>query len=532
MLTKIHIKNYRVFEDFSLEFSAGVNILVGDNDCGKTTLLEAVRLALTGNLGDKWLARVLSPHLFNQTASKRYVDAIQAGANAPLPELIIDLYLEAGDETAALKGTNNTTHEDVAGLRVKASFNKSYASEYDAFIKDVNAVTLIPTEYYQVEWLSFAGNPVTGRSVPASVSRIDASAIKLRSGADYYLQQIISDHLDPVERVELSRAYRSLREQFSANPAIATINRTLAQTQSEITDRNLSLSIDISQRTAWESSLIPHLDELPFQYVGNGSQNILKILLALNRSVTDAHVVLVEEPENHLSPASLNALVGKIAERCGDKLVLVTTHSSYVLNKLGLDRLVLIHDQSSMRLSDLPPATLAYFKKLSGYDTLRVVLSSHVVLVEGPSDELLVQRAFLDKHGKLPIEAGIDVLNVRGLSAQRFLDIAKPLGKRVSVVTDNDGKTQEEVADRFAEYTEGAAITVHTGASDSGKTLEPQVISVNGLELLNSILGKDYKAEEELEHYMTRNKTEWALAVFESQQAITMPSYIVDALES
>jgi len=62
--------------------------------------------------------------------------------------------------------------------------------------------------------------------------------------------------------------------------------------------------------------------------------------------------------------------------------------------------------------------------------------------------------------------------------------------------------------------------------------LEPQVISVNSLELLNSILGKDYKTEEELENYMTHNKTEWALAIFESQQAITMPPYIHDALES
>ena len=45
MLKKLIIKNYRVFEDFSLEFAPGLNILVGDNDAGKTTLLEAVNLA-------------------------------------------------------------------------------------------------------------------------------------------------------------------------------------------------------------------------------------------------------------------------------------------------------------------------------------------------------------------------------------------------------------------------------------------------------------------------------------------------------
>lgn len=48
MLTKIVIKNYRCYEDFTLEFNKGLNILVGDNDSGKSTLLEAIGLALTG----------------------------------------------------------------------------------------------------------------------------------------------------------------------------------------------------------------------------------------------------------------------------------------------------------------------------------------------------------------------------------------------------------------------------------------------------------------------------------------------------
>jgi hypothetical protein len=32
VLKKIIIKNYRVFEDFALEFAPGLNILVGDNE--------------------------------------------------------------------------------------------------------------------------------------------------------------------------------------------------------------------------------------------------------------------------------------------------------------------------------------------------------------------------------------------------------------------------------------------------------------------------------------------------------------------
>jgi len=380
-------------------------------------------------------------------------------------------------------------------------------------------------------WTGSASPATRSRRVacPQRPTRIDASAIKLRSGADYYLQQIISSRLETSERVELSRVYRSLRERFARDPAIERVNESLRDAQSDVTDKDLSLAIDISEQAGWEASLVPHLDALPFQFIGRGSQNTLKILLALARSADTSHVVLVEEPENHLSPASLSILVEKIAERCDGKQVLIATHSSYVLNKLGLDRLILLANQASTRLTDLSAETLDYFKKLSGYDTLRLVLARRTILVEGPSDELLVQRAYLDQYGKLPIDDGVDVMNVRGLSFRRFLDIAQPLGKRVSVVRDNDGAAPTTVAERFIEYTADGAITVHTGELANGRTLEPQVIAVNPLEVLNAVLGTDRSAVA-LEEYMSEHKTTWALAVFEAPQAITMPQYIVDAI--
>jgi predicted ATP-dependent endonuclease of OLD family len=161
------------------------------------------------------------------------------------------------------------------------------------------------------------------------------------------------------------------------------------------------------------------------------------------------------------------------------------------------------------------------------------VLARKIILVEGPSDELIVQRAFFDKHQKLPIEAGIDVINVRGLSFKRFLDIAVGLKKRVLVVTDNDGKTPEQIAARFAEYTDGEnMITIHSGSQSLGRTLEPQVVTTAGRDNLNSIFGTEYSTDEELVAHMEGDKTAWALRVFESKTALAMPNYIVETIES
>ncbi len=530
MLTKIQIKNYRAFKDFSLDFSDGLNVIVGDNDAGKSTLLEAVNLALTSRLRGRFLANELSPHLFNQDTVASYVAAVGEGANPAPPEILIDLYLEETDDTAFLKGTNNSSLENAPGLRLRVAFWDEFADEYANFITTSDQLTLVPTEYYRVEWLSFAGNSVTARSVPASASLIDAAAIRLQSGTDHYLQQIITDHLDPKQRVEIARAYRSLRETFTGNTAIATINSELAETQEGLTDRELSLAIDISQRASWESNLVPHLDDLPCQFVGGGAQNMLKVLLALNRTADACHVVLIEEPENHQSPASLNTLVAKIADRCEGKQVLVTTHSSFVLNKLGLDRLVLLSHATGLRLTDLPADTLDYFKKLPGFDTLRIALAKRIILVEGPSDELVAQRAFRDTHGKLPLEFGVDVISVRGLSFKRFLDIALPLKQRVDVVIDNDSKEPAAIRQRYSPYLESPQVTLHIGDPSDGHTLEPQLISSCGRDTLNGVLGVDFPLDAELADHMTNNKTSCALKILEHPGDLAFPQYIRDAV--
>ncbi|HEU5403160.1 MAG TPA: AAA family ATPase [Terriglobales bacterium] len=339
MLSKIVIQNYRTFRKFTLDFDPTMNILVGDNDAGKSTILEAISLALTCRLRGRSLAQELSPYLFHKDAVREYLDNLHNGRPAVLPEIIIDLFLDKS-APASLSGFNNLLKVDEPGVRVRIAFNPDSQADYEEFIKHPTQVKVVPTEYYKVDWLNFAGNGITFHSVPARASLIDASNIQLQNGVDYYLNGIINTHLELSERAELSRAYRSLREAFSEDEAIKKINEQLGGAPSEVSDRVLSLAIDVSQKSSWESNIVPHLDDLPVQYVGKGEQNTLKILLALGKKVEAAHIVLVEEPENHLSFMNLGKLMKKISDKCAGKQVFVTTHSSYVLNKLGLEKLV------------------------------------------------------------------------------------------------------------------------------------------------------------------------------------------------
>ncbi len=48
IITKVKNLNLKSFEKSELEFSEDAKIIVGNNDAGKSIILEAIRLCLTG----------------------------------------------------------------------------------------------------------------------------------------------------------------------------------------------------------------------------------------------------------------------------------------------------------------------------------------------------------------------------------------------------------------------------------------------------------------------------------------------------
>jgi putative ATP-dependent endonuclease of the OLD family len=222
----------------------------------------------------------------------------------------------------------------------------------------------------------------------------------------------------------------------------------------------------------------------------------------------------------------------------------MTTHSSFVANKANLSNLVMLHGAKTTRFRDLTPETSEFFQKLAGYDTLRLLLCDRAILVEGDSDELVVQKAHLARYGKLPIECGTDVISV-GTSFLRFLEIAETLGKSVAVVTDNDGNV-EALKKKYATYlgtNPSAKIRIYfddtvdprsdlSGEPFNFNTLEPRMLAANGRASLNGILGTSFEDDGGMLRHMRANKTECALKIFNSKKVVKFPKYIADAIAS
>jgi putative ATP-dependent endonuclease of the OLD family len=531
IIEKIYIKNYKIFDEFNMNFNDDLNIIVGDNESGKSTLLEAINLAMTGILNGRNIFYEISPYIFNKNVVDKFIDNLQKGIKSPTPEIIIELYFKNIPELARLKGSMNSNREDIPGVQIKIEFNNEYVKEFIEFIKEPTKIRTIPTEYYICHWYSFAANPMSQKSISIKSSFIDTTTIRLQSGTDYYLQKIIGDNIEAKDRAGLTLAYRQLKETFADKDEIKEINKKLKLSKDVLFDKDLSISIDITQKSSWESNLTSYLDEIPFQNIGKGDQSILKILLALENKATESNIILIEEPENHLSFSTTSKLISKINDKCKGKQLIITTHNTFVLNKLGIEKVILLKENETLTFKELSENTYEYFKKLPGYDTLRMILSKKIILVEGPSDELFVQKAYKIKYNKLPIEDGIDVMSVRGLSFKRFLDIAKILPIHVYVITDNDGNFNDNVIEKYKEFEKVDDIKIYYSKDDTLLTLEYQIVACNDFDNLKKILGRKDLNKDDLINYMTSNKTECALKLFETEEKINIPEYIENAIE-
>lgn len=532
-VSKMHIKslvvkNYRTLKDVYIVFNEHLNIVVGDNETGKSTVLEAINLALNCRLNGRGVQNELHPFLFNAESVGEYIEKLKNKTPCTPPVILVELYLNDDVALARMKGTNNSRSESCPGISFSLEFDEAYKSEYADYIKNPETMGTLPIEYYAVNWRTFAGNDIPSRGVPVKSTLIDASTIRNYSAANRYVLDIVNDYLTPNQRVGLSLSYRKMKDRFLEDDSVKKINEELLTKKGKVSERVLSVSLDTTSRAGWQSGVMPHLDDIPLPLVGKGEQNNIKIKLAMDASAK-SNIFLIEEPENHLSYPNLNKLIGHIASQSTGKQLILTTHSSFVLNKLGVESVLFFTGQQAITLKDIDAATHDYFLKLPGHDTLRLILAREAILVEGPSDELIVQKAFVMKHGCMPLEKGIDVIAVKSLAFKRFLEIAKLLKRKVSVVTDNDGDLAA-LKTKYVEFDGCDTISIFYDTDITCKTLEPQMLKANSLKTINEVLGKAFTTNDEVLKYMENNKTDVALKIFNTTKDVKFPEYISKAV--
>lgn len=544
-ISKVRISGFKKIRNpFELTFNDLVTILVGDNGVGKSTIVEAINLALSGKYRDVPISRSVSEYLFNKDDVAMFTNSSQP--YLAFPEVRIDVYLEGGDKATAarLSGANCPEKTRKCGFSFTISFDSEYLPEVEEASRTEHFDSL-PIEYFEASWTTFSGEKVTPRMLPITSVLINPNGdIRPSFGTDRATKSLI-DTLDKDDRLTLSQGARKGKDGFRQAVRNGEVNQKLARSASFKAGKP-ELDVNLGSADSWYRDLTISLSGVPYENIGAGPQCLLQSEISfgsISGGSSKPTVVLIEEPENHLSYGNLNRLLSLLSSYQGSQF-LCTTHSSFVANKLGLENLVVIGSATdgilSTTLKHLPEATYSFFRKLPGFETLRLALVDKAILVEGPSDELIIQRAYQDKYGRSPLTDGIDVISV-GLAFERFLSIAQLIGKKVAIVTDNDGNP-EKVAKKFEPYLplENIQAFFDSKAHDEPHddypklrldTLEATLVRSAGREALCLLLGRKDESDHSLIHYMESNKTDTALSIFDSETSIAFPDYITRAIE-
>lgn len=425
VITKVKLTNFKRFKVFSLDLQPERNLLIGDNESGKSSILQAIDLVLSGSRSRVETSGLES--LMNVESLAGFLAGDREYGNLPILE--VEVYLNE-QNNPDLNGRNNSDGVKCDGLVLRCAPMDDYSVEIEAVLKEPEAS--FPFEYYFIKFLTFAGEPYGGARRYLRHLLLDSSQINNEYATRAYVKSVYRSNAENGERQKHQNEYRKHKAKFR-DTVLFDMNAKLDEYQFAVvtnTKSNLEADLTITE------------NDISINNKGKGRQCFIKTEFALQKkkSAQPLDVLLLEEPENHLSHTHMKRLVTTIAH-AQDQQMIVTTHNSLISTRLDLRNAILLScaDTGATVLGDLANETSDFFMKAPDNNVLEFVLAGRVILVEGDAEFILMQALFKQVTGTELDTTNIHVISVGGTSFKRYMELAKLLGIRTAVLRDNDG---------------------------------------------------------------------------------------------
>jgi len=512
-IRKVVLSNFKRFESLTLDFDPDLNIFAGDNEVGKSTIMLAIDLTLAASRSK--VETIGIEALMRKSAVQDFLCGAKNATD--LPALFVEVYLSDGRDPD-FNGRCNSLHESAFGLRFSCEPSEDYAQE----IKQVLAeeANNFPFEFYSIKFSTFAGSPYNTHYKPLRHLLIDGAQINADYAQREYTRALYRSHASPSERGTHENKYRQAKDQFW-NQHLADLNTKLS----------VQFHVRSSSKSNLEADLVLAEGGVPLEARGRGRQSMIKTEFALGRGKgpESIDVLLLEEPENHLSHVNMRRLLDRLAKP-GGKQLFVSTHSSLVCSRLDLRKVIMMDGLGNRAtLHDLDPATADFFCKAPDNNVLEFAMSSKVILVEGDAEFILL-AALYEACARATVESdGVHVIAVGGTSFKRYLALAKLLNIRTAVVRDNDGDYQRHCIDNYADLL-GENARVFADKDDKRRTFEICLYEDNK-DACDKLFGGARRSLSVID-WMLDNKAEAALALLETHGTdLNVPSYLSEAIE-
>jgi len=437
-LYSLHIRNFRKIEDLRVTFPRGLSVIVGENNAGKTAIIDALRLML-------FSSRDFNALRINEDDFRRGSDYAPIEISCTFCDLNDDDEVHFTECLVDIGGGKFDTR-----LNARAEFNsatrranvKMWGGETEGGSLPSNLYDKLTSIYLQP-----LRDPESGLR-PGRHSQVSRLI-------DCLTQENQHEEFEAIAK-EANQKIRGLEPVKRAKTDIDTQMASIAG--GELTQKTELIFTDPTFHRII-AGLQPEIEGLPFSLNGLGYNNLVftaATLGTLKRSDQYSfRSVLVEEPEAHLHPQLqvllLRHLVKVTEENEGcDVQVIASSHSPILASQAPIDSVISVHETQD-KITTVSVCTIEYDrvlkKKLQRFlDATRAELffARCILMVEGIAEALLLPVLARIAGGCLKNSA-VTVLNADGINFNAFLPLFgnDRLGLPVAILTDGDdiGKT-------------------------------------------------------------------------------------------
>ncbi len=470
-LSNLKLWNFRKFGDNSpvnleipnldLNFTTGINVLIGENDSGKSAIIDAIKISLKTHSYD-WLRLDLDDFYDNST------------------RLRIELMF---DNLSDNEAKNFTEWLGWTGIGENA---KPYLRLIYEATRDIENQYIYPTEIR-------AGVDDTGSQLTAEAREYlkttylkplrDAKS-ELIPRKNSRLSQILQGH-EAFKGKDRDHLLVGLFQEFNEHVSKYFQGTDKDDTKlvgEDLKGKELKGDIDNFIRAFYSKD-----KESNFGVLGNNLKNILEKLElsikdelnpglgTLNRLFMASELLhlqkknwsglrlgLIEELEAHLHPQAQMQIIEALQNEKNIQLIL-TSHSPNLASKLKLENLIICNDNNAFPMGSaytkLNSNNYKFLEKFLDTTKANLFFAKGVILVEGSSEEILIP-SIAKKIGINLTEKGVSIVNIGNTGFDHYSKIylrnQEPyMNIPVAVITDSDVREYEKNGNKFVKIEEG-----------------------------------------------------------------------------